>query len=170
MKINDAESALRSYVETLRLPLSAHVRPKLRQRVCRYVDALKDDGTLPERVIVQVKDLVRDCADVPPIERRVDEFNRLVVDLIGWCIERYYVDVIAARTSKSGWRGQRGFGALTKPSTTRSQQRRGPNNEPYPVSARARGNDWGYLQPDVVEHGKDGQTTRERDTNRGRLT
>ena len=107
MKIDDAESALRSYVGTLQLPLSAHVRPRLRQRVCRYVDALKGDGTPPERVIVQVKDLVRESADVPPIERHIDEFNRLVVDVIGWCIERYYLDVIAARTAKPAWRGQR---------------------------------------------------------------
>jgi len=107
MKIYDAESALRSYVGTLRLPLSAQVQPKLRQRVCWYVDALKGDGAPPERVIVQLKDLVRDSADVPPIEQRIDEFNRLVVDVIGWSIERYYLDVVAARTSKPRWRSQR---------------------------------------------------------------
>jgi hypothetical protein len=104
MKINDAESALRSYMETLRLPLSAHLQPRLRLRVCRYVDALKGDGTPPERVIVQLKDLVRDSADVLPIERSIDELNKLVVDVTGWCIERYYLDAIAARSSRPAWR------------------------------------------------------------------
>jgi hypothetical protein len=102
MKTDEAEGALRTYLGALRLPPNAHARVKLRKRVSHYVDALKGDGCPPERVIVQLKGLVRDSADGGPVERRMDELNRLVVDMVSWCIDRYYLRSLPTRETRPG--------------------------------------------------------------------
>jgi len=102
MKTDEAEGALRTYLGALRLPPNAHARLKLRKRVSSYVDALKGDGCPPERVIVQLKGLVRDSADGRPVERRIDELNRLEVDMVSWCIDRYYLRSLPARDGRPG--------------------------------------------------------------------
>ena len=107
MTTDEAEGALRTYLGALRLPPNAHARVKLRKRVSHYVDALKGDGCSPERVIVQLKGLVLDSSEGQPVERRINELNRLVVDMVSWCIDRYYLRSLPARHTRPGLPGKR---------------------------------------------------------------
>jgi len=104
MKIHETERMLRNSLGALRLPLGARARSKLRIRVSDYVDVLKRDGSPPERMIVQLRNLVRESAEVQPIERQIDELEQLVVEMVGWCIERYYADASDPQNARPGWR------------------------------------------------------------------
>ena len=108
MKIHETERMLRKSLGVLRLPLGARARSKLRIRVFDYIDVLKRDGSPPERLIVQLRHLVRESAEVGPIARHIDELEKLVTEMVGWCIERYYADdVIDPPNSRPGWRRKR---------------------------------------------------------------
>jgi hypothetical protein len=68
-------------------PRSSHLAASdvelLQRRVCAAVDEMKAGGVLPERIIVAVKGVATDAgiqwAD-----------NRLFVQLVAWCVDRYY--------------------------------------------------------------------------------
>ena len=104
MKIHETERMLRNSLGVLRLPLGTRARSNLRIRVSDYVDVLKRDGSPPERMIVELRNLVRESAEVQPTERQIDELEKLVVEMVGWCIERYYADDIDPRNAQPGWR------------------------------------------------------------------
>lgn len=96
MKNKEVESALRQHLKSLELPATARARWKLRELVSRYVDALKTEGFPPERVIVEVKRIASEVGVGKPTSysHQAVFFNvadLLVVDMIGWCIERYYL-------------------------------------------------------------------------------
>jgi hypothetical protein len=55
----------------------------LQGRVCAAVDEMKAEGALPERIIVAVKRVATDSG-----VQWAD--NRLFVQLIAWCVDRYY--------------------------------------------------------------------------------
>jgi hypothetical protein len=85
---------LRLTLSSTRLPLSSEARVSLRSQVFDYVDALKRAGRPPEQVIVAVKKLAFDAgfqttSHIVYSERLIGP-DALIVELVGWCIERYY--------------------------------------------------------------------------------
>jgi len=93
-------AALHIQLSGLKVPLSPATRTTVYAGVCEYVDAVKAMGWPPERVIVAVKRIAAD-AGVQSSTRMMltggalTDRDQLLVDLVGWCIERYYADVLA---------------------------------------------------------------------------
>jgi hypothetical protein len=65
--------------------------------VSRYVDERKELGWTPQRVIVAVKQIAHDAGLSPsarvagaPPDGNMTPTDRLLVDIVGWCIDRYY--------------------------------------------------------------------------------
>lgn len=93
---NPATELLRQLAE-LRLPLDGSARDSLRTAVADYVDQTKRLGWAPERVLVGVKRVAHE-AGLRPSTRIVltaashglNEKDALLLDLIGWSIDRYY--------------------------------------------------------------------------------
>jgi hypothetical protein len=87
-------SALRRALEKIKLPLSNEARDSLRAEVFAYVDALKAAGRPPEHVILVVKKLAFDAGYQTTshivYSEKVYGPDALIVELVGWCIERYY--------------------------------------------------------------------------------
>jgi len=90
-------AGLREHLGELRLPLDAPERQALRAAVGAYVGDAKERGDPPERVIVAVKRMAHDAGLRPsarvglttPTATR-NAKDQLLMDLVGWCIERYY--------------------------------------------------------------------------------
>ena len=110
--LNDAaEMALRRHLELLELPPRVSARWQLRELLFRYVDALKRDGHPPEHIIVRLKQITKEVGVCPASEAShpelpVDESEQLVLDMVGWCIDRYYAS--PARAAHDDTRGQVG--------------------------------------------------------------
>ena len=87
-------SALRLALNSIKLPLAAEARGPLRDEVFAYVDALKASGRPPEQVIVAVKKLAFDAGYQTTshvvYSDKVYGPDALIVELVAWCIERYY--------------------------------------------------------------------------------
>lgn len=87
-------SALRLALNSVKLPLSSEARGPLRAQVFAYVDALKAAGRPPEQVIVAVKKLAFDAGYQTTshivFSEKVYGPDALIVELVAWCIERYY--------------------------------------------------------------------------------
>jgi len=90
---------LRSHLSALNIPLDRSTRNELRARVARYVDGGKELGWTPQRVIVAVKHIAHDAGLRPSdgivgsqSQPGLTASDRLLVDMIGWCIDRYYDD------------------------------------------------------------------------------
>lgn len=86
---------LRRQLADLQFPLSVAKRDDLRRSVNDYVDSLKTLEWPPERVIVAMKRIVNDAGlsssarvTLPGVS--IDERDALLVDMVGWCIKRYY--------------------------------------------------------------------------------
>ena len=86
--------ALRQTLANLRLPLSEEARTALRDQLFAYVDALKAAGRPPEQIIVAVKKLAFDAGFQTTshivYSEKVYGPDALIVELVAWCIERYY--------------------------------------------------------------------------------
>ena len=87
-------SALRQALNTIKLPLSSEARRSLRATVFDYVDALKAAGRPPEHVILAVKKLAFDAGYQTTshivYSEKVYGPDALIVELVSWCIERYF--------------------------------------------------------------------------------
>ena len=87
-------SALRLALKSIKLPLSSEDRGPLRDEVFDYVDALKAAGRPPEQVILAVKKLAFDAGYQTTshivFSEKVYGPDALLVELVAWCIERYY--------------------------------------------------------------------------------
>lgn len=87
-------SALRQALDTIKLPLSSEARGPLRETVFDYVDALKAAGRPPEHVILAVKKLAFDAGYQTTshivYSEKVYGPDALIVELVSWCIERYF--------------------------------------------------------------------------------
>jgi hypothetical protein len=86
---------LRRQLEAARFPLNAPTRAAVRQRVFDYVDLLKADHWPPERVIVAVKRVAHKAGldpsrSVIQLRTPISEADTLLVDMVGWSIQRYY--------------------------------------------------------------------------------
>jgi hypothetical protein len=77
------------------LPIPDGDRAALREHVFDYVVEAKGLGWPPERVIIAVKTLAREAGirQSPGILRNDSPINgpdKLLVDVVGWCIEKYF--------------------------------------------------------------------------------
>jgi hypothetical protein len=85
-------------VVALRDDIARRTRPSteaLREDVCAVVDVLKGAGWPPERVIVAVKRIADDAGLRPTkyvLSRSaaLSDGDDLLVQMVQWCIERYY--------------------------------------------------------------------------------
>lgn len=82
-------------LERLTFPVTAESEAELRKRVCRYADELQASGEPPERVIVAVKHVAQEAGfdasrrSAQSAENR-NEREKLIADLVSWCIDGYY--------------------------------------------------------------------------------
>jgi hypothetical protein len=87
---------LRAQLTTLAFPLDARARAAVERCVYDYVDALKALGWPPERVIVAVKRVAQEAGlsqstgVLLPWRTGYPTHDQLLVDMVGWSIERYY--------------------------------------------------------------------------------
>lgn len=85
---------LRRVLTGLQFPLSDEAISGIRSRVFEFADDMMAQGWQPQRVIVAVKRLANDAGVYvsprvvwsPELVRGPDS---LMVDMVGWCIERY---------------------------------------------------------------------------------
>jgi hypothetical protein len=79
----------------IRFPLSPADYAGLRERVLAYVDATKRLGWPPERIIVEVKQIVADAGlgsswRRTPTGRPLTAVDSLRADVVNWCIHHFY--------------------------------------------------------------------------------
>ena len=90
------------------LAAMAHNEPantvKLRDAVCAFVDEMKTKGEPPESVIIAAKQVAAATGLLPMPEQdvllRSAHADRVVTDVVRWCIEQYY-EMPAAPASTS---------------------------------------------------------------------
>ena len=86
--------ALQACLGDIHFPLNAFVEREIRRQVYEYADELKDLGLPPERVIVAVKRVANEAglhsSRIVPSPKQLEGKDKLLVDMVGWCIERYY--------------------------------------------------------------------------------
>lgn len=86
--------ALQALLFDIRFPLTATREREIQEHVWDYADELKRLGQPPERVIVAVKYTANQAGingtRLLTSSRALDERNKLLVDMVRWCIERYY--------------------------------------------------------------------------------
>ena len=85
---------LQASLRELAWPLSAETEAEVFNRTCDYVDELKELRLPPERVVIAVKRAANE-AGVHPAHRsgssaRLYDADKLRVDMVRWCVERYY--------------------------------------------------------------------------------
>ena len=84
MHIADLAGALRRDLTSAQLPANRRTRARLRKRTWRYADASIVAGMSLERTIMQMKRIAHDTGRAPA------DVDGLIVDLVGWCVERYF--------------------------------------------------------------------------------
>ena len=87
--------ALQARLADIRFPLTPAVEREIQRHVCDYADELKARGLPPERVIIAVKYTAKEAGVYATsahlaAARDLDGKDKLLVDMVGWCIERYY--------------------------------------------------------------------------------
>lgn len=88
-------AALRAELAVLRLPMTPAAREQLYGRVCDCVDGMRALDWPPERVIVTVKRIANDAGLLTSsrtllTQARLTGTHELLVEMVGWCIRRYY--------------------------------------------------------------------------------
>jgi tellurite resistance protein len=67
---------------------------KLREAVCAFVDEMKSEGKPAEAVIIAAKQVAATTGLLPMPEQdvllRSPHADRVITDVVRWCIERYY--------------------------------------------------------------------------------
>ena len=87
--------SLTARVAAVDFPLSDSVEREIQRRVWAYADSLKALGLPPERVVVAVKRVasiggVNPTSRVTSMPADLDGRDKLLADMVNWCIERYY--------------------------------------------------------------------------------
>ena len=87
--------ALAARLAEVSFPLPAPLEREIQRQVCEYADELKGLGLPPERVIVAVKRVANEAgvsstSRIVPSPTLLEGKDKLLVDMVGWCIERYY--------------------------------------------------------------------------------
>jgi hypothetical protein len=98
MDEHDATEFLRQSVVEFSNQAGRSARDRLRRAVWTYVAEKKASGWPPERVIVELKSIAREegfSAPLHPIapSARVDAREKLVTEIVGWCVEQFYQSV-----------------------------------------------------------------------------
>jgi hypothetical protein len=86
---------LEAHLRDIRFPLAPAVEREIQREVWDYADELKGLGLPPERVIIAVKRAANEAGlystqRVITTRSALDDADKLLVDMVGWCIERYY--------------------------------------------------------------------------------
>ena len=91
---DEAELTLRAELEAARLPLTHDTGSSLKDVVCAFVDACKTEGWYAERVIIAVKQMVRDAGHGSRGHSRtiLDPTEELISELVGSCIAHHYAN------------------------------------------------------------------------------
>lgn len=87
--------ALRDAFASLPPALSAQAKEQLRNKVEKFVDLAKAKDWPIERVIVAIKQVaaeagVRSSTDVLRTNSHLEVRDALLLDVVRWCVERYY--------------------------------------------------------------------------------
>ena len=87
--------ALEVRLSVIRFPLSEPTEREIYHLVSAYVAELKALGFPPERVIIAVKRAANEAGlystvRVTGISHDLNDADKLLVDMVRWCIERYY--------------------------------------------------------------------------------
>jgi hypothetical protein len=95
MEHRESTVQLRKRLSEAKLPMSEADRAALRRHVFDYVEELKGLGWPPERVIVAVKGIAREAgirqsSSILRNDLAISDADRLLLDVVGWCIEKYF--------------------------------------------------------------------------------
>src|SRR5262249_24807713 len=95
MSDENAGAALQQCLVLVSVPIGEGAMRELQHRVWAYVDDRKSAGWTPERVIMAVKQIAREAGLRPSslvakTNARITTTDELLVEIIGWCIHRYY--------------------------------------------------------------------------------
>ena len=96
---------LRQTLFELRFPLSDEKRAAVRAHVFDFVDEKKAEGWPPEQVIVAVKRIADDVGlrASPGVIYKREAWrpsDALLIDMVKWCVERYFGQVPAETEAK----------------------------------------------------------------------
>lgn len=83
--------SLERIVRTNAAPDDAGLR-ELKTRVCSTVDELRGLGWPIEGIIVRLKTVANEVGFAPRGDRFGRDRDRLMTDIVRWCVERYYPD------------------------------------------------------------------------------
>jgi hypothetical protein len=88
-------TALQERLALLRMPPDITTELEVRELVWTFVDNRKAAGWPPERIIVAIKQIVRDAglhASTMVAKRggRLTSVDDLLDEMVGWCIHRYF--------------------------------------------------------------------------------
>jgi hypothetical protein len=77
------------------MPTDEVATRELQRHVWAYVDDRKSAGWTPERIIIAVKQIAREAGLRPSTlvarpHANITTTDELLVEMIGWCIGRYY--------------------------------------------------------------------------------
>ena len=92
------DSLLGARLAGVRFPLTAPAEREIQRHVYEYADELKGLGLAPERVVIAVKYAANQAGIHATVvhltnpRRLLDGKDKLLVDMVGWCIERYFGD------------------------------------------------------------------------------
>jgi len=87
--------ALQQRLASLRPPVDPDTEREVQQLVWAFVDDRKAAGWPAERVVVAVKQIAREAGLHPTTlviqrEAKPTTLDEFLVDMVGWCIHRYY--------------------------------------------------------------------------------
>ena len=94
-RATELAGALQARLSDLRAPVTAGTEHELKRLVCEYADVLKALGFPAERVILAVKRAanqagLRSSSLLPQSTVQLSGEDRVLADMVRWCIERYY--------------------------------------------------------------------------------
>jgi hypothetical protein len=86
---------LQERLASLRFPTDPSTEREVQRLVWEYVDDRKAEGWLPERVIIAVKQIAREAGLKPSAmivkrDAKLTTEDDFLVDMVGWCIDRYF--------------------------------------------------------------------------------
>ena len=91
----DLGAVLCELLSLVRLPPDEVMLREVKRHVFAFVDERKVDGWSPERVIIAVKQIAREAglkpsAFVAKADGKLTSRDDLLVEIVGWCIQRYF--------------------------------------------------------------------------------
>jgi len=95
MRQSDVGATLHEWLLLAHVPVDECAQRELQECVWNYVDDRKCAGWPVERVIIAMKQIARDAGLKPSSfiarpEAQITSRDELLVEMVGWCIRRYY--------------------------------------------------------------------------------